>query len=255
MLRRIFGKSKSKKSPDSPAPAVPDGVQIYAIGDIHGRADLLEGVLSAIDHDREASNADRHIEVYLGDYVDRGPASRKVLDMLIERSAQSPNCIFLKGNHEQTVLRFLDDPSILTTWRNHGGYEFLMSYGVTPPSLADEAGCTRCRDDFRDVFPSAHLRFITQLHVSCQFGDYFFAHAGVRPGRTLDEQTEEDLLWIRGEFLESRENFGKVIVHGHTPVDEPEILTNRINLDTGAFATGRLSCLVLAGTHHRLLMA
>ena len=225
---------------------VPDGVCIYAIGDVHGRSDLLDRVFSRIDADLAANPVLRPIHVFLGDYVDRGPDSSGVLDRLISRG-QRHEVICLKGNHELFLLEFLRDPKMLEHWRKYGGLDTLMSYGVAPQFNAGEAQLELLADQLFDSLPASHRDFFARLTTSYSCGDYFFAHAGVRPRVPLDQQREQDLLWIREEFLQSEYDFGKIIVHGHTPVEEPEILPNRINIDTGAYGTGRLTCLILEG--------
>jgi serine/threonine protein phosphatase 1 len=223
---------------------VPEGVRIYAIGDIHGRADLLEQILDRIDADLASNPARTGIEVFLGDYIDRGPASREVLDLLVMRD-RSLRSVFLKGNHESFLTDFLSNPSILDHWQYNGGLETLMSYGITPSINANRAKQAQLADALGQALPESHRQFIGKLEPSFTCGDYFFVHAGVRPGIPLRKQREEDLLWIRQDFLLCEEDFGKIVVHGHTPVPRPDVLPNRINIDTAAFATGQLTCLVL----------
>ncbi len=226
------------------SPRVPDGVRIYAIGDVHGRADLLDQVLSNIDCDLTARPTPRAIHVLVGDYVDRDPILRGVLDRLVER-AQNHELICLKGNHESFLIDFLKTPTVLDAWRHFGGLETLLSYGLAPAVRPDAATQMQLAVDLERVMPAAHRGFLQNLKLSFTCGDFFFAHAGVRPGTPLSQQQEEDVLWIREEFLSCKQEFGKIVVHGHTPVLEPDIRPNRINIDTGAFATGRLTCLIL----------
>ena len=215
---------------------------MYAIGDVHGRADLLARLFSGIDADLAANSTPRAIEVFLGDYIDRGPNSRGVLDLLIARS-QRHETVFLKGNHEVLIEHFLYMPEALATWRQVGGIQTLASYGVRPSFNPDPAEQAALAQRLATALPPAHRQFLASLKRSFSCGDFFFVHAGVRPGVPLSEQTDEDLFWIREKFLRHAEKFEKIIVHGHTPVDEVEFHSNRINVDTGAFATGRLSCL------------
>jgi serine/threonine protein phosphatase 1 len=229
-------------------------MRIYAIGDIHGRLDLLNRALSGIDADLHACPATRAIEVFVGDYVDRGPASREVLDRLIER-ANGHEMVALKGNHERLLLDFLDEPEVLESWQHLGGLETLLSYGLTPSIRNDREGQAKLAEKLNDVFPDAHRQFMKNLRLSFTCGDFFFAHAGVRPGIALPSQQEDDLLWIRDPFLSCKEGFGKVVVHGHTPVLEPEVECNRINIDTGAYVTGRLTCVVIEQDKLMLLEA
>ncbi|WP_100383117.1 metallophosphoesterase family protein [Bradyrhizobium canariense] len=228
-------------------PRLPDGVRVYAFGDIHGRADLLKKMFTMIDADIARNPMERPIEVFLGDYIDRGPDSSHTLDLLIERS-RSRETVFLKGNHEAYCLEVLRDPAKLDEWRQFGGLQTLISYGIQPPlnpSAAEQPGLIRA---FIEAMPHAHLKFLQSLKPSFLCGDFFFVHAGVRPGIPLGEQREADLLWIRNEFLDSDENFGKFVVHGHTPVREPDIRSNRANIDTGAYATGNLTLLTIQGS-------
>jgi serine/threonine protein phosphatase 1 len=225
-------------------PSLPDGVRVYAVGDLHGRADLLRDLVPQIELDLVINPVAKAIVIFLGDYIDRGPASRQVIELLVELE-KSLDVIFLKGNHESFALDFLDNPDVLDRWRNYGGLETLLSYGLTPsirPTQKENAELARA---FAATLPESHHRFLTRLKTSFSCGDFFFVHAGVRPGVPLEEQREEDLLWIRNEFLVSEIDFGKIVVHGHEPVDHPEIRFNRINIDTGAFATGRLTCLII----------
>ena len=227
-------------------PRLPHGLRIYAVSDVHGCADLLRSVFSAIDHHLENSGPARSLHVFLGDYIDRGPASRQTIDLLLERSRRHES-IFLKGNHEAFLLDLLKQPGRMETWKDFGGLQTLVSYGLKPKLRADRDEHRELIDSFRRVLPAPHRQFFRQLRPSFSCGDFFFTHAGVRPGVPLTEQREEDLLWIRDEFLQSEEDFGKFIVHGHTPVTKPDLRANRINIDTGAYATGVLTLLTIEG--------
>jgi serine/threonine protein phosphatase 1 len=211
-------------------PKVPPGSRVYAIGDVHGRVDLLQETLLKIDTHRNAYPIANAIEVMLGDYIDRGPSSFDVIELLSTRVRDGTIC--LKGNHETFLLDFLQDPSVFTPWQHCGGMETLVSYGLDPPL---------------NPSPKNQEKLAAALALCFTLGDYFFVHAGVRPGMDLSYQNAEDLLWIRDDFLSYEGSFGKIVVHGHTPVSEPEIRHNRINLDTAAFASGKLTCAVLEG--------
>lgn len=225
--------------------------RLYVIGDIHGRLDLLERAIAAIRRDVEDVGADG-LTVTLGDYIDRGPESRGVIDRLAHNPFPTPY-VALKGNHEDMLQGFLEMPELGPHWRKQGGGETLSSYGIAPRrSLLGKADC-EAADALRAAMPPAHRRFFDGLAMSFVHGRYFLCHAGVRPGVPLTAQSEEDLLWIRDEFLRSTADFGKIVVHGHTPVPEPEVLPNRINIDTGAFLSGRLTCIVLTDTGYRFL--
>ena len=228
-------------------PRLPDGIRVYAVGDIHGRADLLNQMFAVIDADLASSPVSRSIEVYLGDYVDRGPHSGDTLDLLIER-CHIREAVCLKGNHEAYLLEVLRDPTKLEEWQQFGGLQTLMSYGIQPSLYPDAAEQIELIRMLIKAMPGRHLKFLRSLKPSFVCGDFFFVHAGVRPGISLKEQEEADLLWIRDDFLESKANFGKYIVHGHTPVREPDIRPNRINIDTGAYATGNLTLLRIQGS-------
>jgi serine/threonine protein phosphatase 1 len=228
--------------------------RIYVIGDIHGRLDLLDQIIRKIDLDLKQSPAADAVTVTLGDYVDRGPNSRGVLERLVHDPFPTPY-VPLKGNHEELFESFLGDPSLGNKWRQLGGLETLHSYGVPVSLLMIGKGFGEAANLLRKAVPEAHLAFVSSLRISASSKSFFLCHAGVRPGIPLERQNPEDLLWIRGEFLSSRIDFGKRIVHGHTPAERPEVLANRINIDTGAYMTGRLTCLVLEGEQHRFLVS
>jgi serine/threonine protein phosphatase 1 len=224
----------------------------YVIGDIHGRSDLLDQIVDKIARDIEQDPAAKNLTITLGDYVDRGPDSRGVLDRLA-RNPFPTDYIALKGNHEELFETFLMKPTIGPQWRRLGGLETLHSYKVPVADLMVGKGFEEAAQALRQTLPEAHSAFLGSLKLSLTVGSYFFCHAGVRPGISLEQQRAEDLLWIRGEFLSSEAQFGKIVVHGHTPTQSPEVLVNRINIDTGAFATGRLTCLVIEDTGLRFL--
>lgn len=233
-------------------PCIPAGLRIYAVGDIHGRADLLAPLLARIDADLSTHPIAQPCQVFLGDYIDRGPHSRQVIDLLTARRRRQ-QMLFLRGNHEDFALEFLSDPTKLSEWKQAGGMSTLLSYGVKIADRTDPAGEREAAIAFRRALPPSHVHFLQSLILSFQCGDYFFAHAGARPGIPLRQQHQQDLLWIRDDFLLHEEDFGKVVVHGHTPVTTPDIRPNRINIDTGAYATSRLTCLVLEGDKMRFL--
>jgi serine/threonine protein phosphatase 1 len=235
---------KSSTSRKGRRPRTPVGVRIYAIGDIHGRADLLQDALNRIDIDLAKSPISASIQVFLGDYIDRGPESRQVIDQLVARK-KTHQTVFLKGNHETLLMNFITDPTILGAWERLGGLETLMSYGVVPSINADPISRVKFAANLEKTFPESHRLFFADLKSSFTCGDFFFVHAGVRPGIPLAKQKEEDLLWIRDDFLVCEDDFSKIIVHGHTPVRQPDIRPNRINIDTGAYMTGQLTCLRL----------
>lgn len=235
---------------------VPDGTRVYAIGDIHGRSDLLDKLHKEILNDGQNCDAQRKVVIYLGDYVDRGLDSKGVLDRLTDDTLPGFERVFLKGNHEDALLKFLREPQFGRDWKYYGGLETLMSYGVKQLPLKDDEGAFGiARDELQELLPSTHLRFLSGLAYSHSEGGYFFAHAGVRPGLPLEEQAPEDLMWIREEFLDDPSDFGGVVVHGHTPDEAPVLRDNRIGIDTGAYITGVLTCLVLDGKNRRFLQS
>jgi serine/threonine protein phosphatase 1 len=227
-------------------PKLPDGIRIYAVSDIHGCAEQLKRVFAAIDHHLAHAGPARSLHVFLGDYIDRGPASRQTIELLIERGRRHES-VFLKGNHEAFMFEVLKNPVQLEAWKEVGGLQTLMSYGLVPSIKPDREEQKKLVQGLIQGMPSHHQRFFNNLRPSFVCGDFFFAHAGVKPGVPLQQQREKDLLWIRDEFLQSKQNFGKFVVHGHTPVPKAEIRPNRINIDTGAYATGILTLLTIQG--------
>jgi serine/threonine protein phosphatase 1 len=226
--------------------STPPDTRFYAVGDIHGRADLLIETIERIDNDLERRPIGHSMEVYLGDYVDRGPDAKAVIDLLSARLVNN-RAICLRGNHEELMERFLRDPDHLDAWSQLGGLETLASYGVVPNSGGRETN-RALHDRFCRVFPRTHLLFLQCLKPWLGCGDLVFVHAGIRPGIPFERQQLNDLIWIRGEFLDSKVDHGKLIVHGHTPVPHPDIRANRINIDTGAVWTGNLTCIAIEGT-------
>ena len=235
-----------------------DGRLIYAIGDVHGRVDLLLPLLREIIADAmRSSPRHRPLLVFLGDYVDRGPQSRSVVDLILKlRDNPAFEVRTLKGNHEEGLLAFLADPAFGPTWAAHGGGATLASYGVPLPKQTTDAEAWRiARDMFVDRLPAAHLNWFGELELIIAIGDYAFVHAGVRPERPLAEQDERDVLWIRDDFLESRVPPEKIVVHGHTPDATPGLRHRRLGLDTGAYASGVLTAARLDGGDRRLIQA
>ncbi len=245
---RLFGRktesplTKNVHIPGPPA-TVPPGRRVYAVGDVHGRADLLARLIDSLLADVGKGGFEgRPILVFLGDYVDRGFQSKDVIDILLSERLSSFETYFLKGNHEAAMLQFLGDPSIGPRWVEFGGAETLVSYGVRPPrTRTSMEQWQEASEALHAAVPPEHLHFLTNLDLSVRIGDYVFVHAGVRPGVALDQQTEYDLLWIREEFLGDRRPLGAVIVHGHTPAQQPHRDSRRIGLDTGAYLSGRLT--------------
>jgi serine/threonine protein phosphatase 1 len=230
---------------------------VYAVGDVHGCYDLMKALLAKIAADSAArAQGRRPILIFLGDYVDRGPQSAKVLEALIWLKRRPDLEVrLLKGNHEAAMLGFLDAPEANVAWLDWGGAETLAAYGVTPPAL-DEGplAVTHARDALLAKMPASHLLLLQRLELMVAVGDYAFVHAGVRPGAALAQQTEQDLLWIREGFLDAPGPHEKVIVHGHTWLDErPQLSEHRIGVDTGAYRTGVLTALRLDGAEREAL--
>jgi len=234
--------STTEESFGPPMPRIPPNKRVYAVGDIHGHLDLLQRLQAAIDEDMRVHPCAECVEVYLGDYVDRGPKSAAVVDALIERQA-SRKAVCISGNHEAVMLEALVSREAFSRWLKMGGRETVLSY-VGHQRVLDEGTLW---SHWRAAMTPRHVAFLRELSSYFVCGDYLFVHAGLRPGVALEAQSREDMMWIRREFLDCPDWLGHCVVHGHTPTKEPEVLTNRINIDTGAYASGHLTCLVLEG--------
>lgn len=233
-------------------PSAPDGMRVYAVGDIHGRSDLLNRMLGLIEADA-AEHADATAEViFLGDYIDRGIDSRGVIQRFCQPMPHGMKATFMRGNHESVMMQFLDgDLEILSGWTRFGGLATLASYGIAPAIM--QKGAAAVFAALNEKLPDEHRAFLNATRISETRGDYFFAHAGARPGIPLTQQSDEDCLWIRRDFLEGARPFEKTVVHGHSVQFEPDIGPTRIGIDTGAYATGKLTCLVLQGAEQVFL--
>ncbi len=252
ILQRLFA------APKRAAPAAaPEGVTLYVIGDVHGRLDLLHALLRKIAYDAARSGDGETRElIFLGDYVDRGPDSKGVIDLILSTIAERDfwTVTALKGNHEAALLNFMEDPGSWPGWSQFGARETLSSYGVDPPDWqGGEEDWARASRELSGAVPAAHKAFLRDLELTAERGDYLCVHAGVRPGQPLDRQIEQDLLWIRDDFLSSTRRLEKVIVHGHTPAEEAYLGDHRIGLDTGAYATSLLTAVKLKGTERTLI--
>lgn len=239
--------------------AAPPGMRLYAIGDVHGRLDLLERMHDAIAAEIERDRPDDWRIVHLGDYVDRGPDSKGVLDLVVALTARDPRMIALAGNHDIGFLDFLAEPRTDGLFFRFGGIETARSYGVPLAPAAGRVvmmGESALREGhavLRQAVPRAHVELLGALPRFVEFGDFFFCHAGIRPGIPLARQDPEDLIWIRRDFLDWPSPHPRVIVHGHTPSAEAQIMPNRVNVDTLAYESGRLTAFVVEGTDKRLL--
>ena len=251
-----FLKRKTIVTPPT-APSVPNDVTVWAVGDVHGCLDLLVALVAAIRADARQSSERKTVVVVLGDYIDRGPDSRGVLRYLAALSnEESIEWRFLKGNHEETMLKFLSDPTVGQQWCDYGGDATLASYGLRLPQMRHrvEAWAHVAADLDHHLTP-AERQFLERLELSITIGDYFFAHAGARPGEALDRQTGEDLMWIRRTFLDSPVGFERIVVHGHTPEAEVHSDGRRVGVDTRAYASGVLSALRLSGRTRETVQA
>lgn len=239
-----------------PSPEAVDATAVYAIADIHGRLDLMNAMEAAIHVDIEVTRPERAVICYLGDYVDRGPHSAQVIERLSSSFDDEVPRIFLKGNHEHRMLEFLDDPIANgPSWLKFGGREALESDGLSVPEQPGDADWPALRDKLLNALPTAHLDFLRNLRLAFIWRDYLFVHAGVDPGKPLNEQSAHDLMWIREPFLSSDADWGACVVHGHVIVEEPVFRANRIGIDTGAYRSGQLTCLVVSGGGTRLLQS
>lgn len=236
--------SSSAAHRHSVAASLPAGTRVYAVGDIHGRADLLAETIARIEEDQQRRPVAQAVEIYLGDYVDRGPDSRSVIDMLAARLVRH-GAVCLRGNHDALLDAFIHDFATLEIWRPLGALATLASYGVVPESGRDSDRDMHAR--FLNALPRAHVLFLQCLRDSFVCGDFLFVHAGIRPGVAIEHQRARDLMWIRGEFLDSPLDHGTFVVHGHTPVPHLDIRHNRVNIDTGAWKTGVLTCIAIEG--------
>ncbi len=254
MFDRLIAALRRQPNQDS-GPQTPKGVALYAIGDIHGRADLLEPLLEAAK--RDAASGKKTIVVGLGDYVDRGPDTPGVVDQLLDLVGRPGiETQFLRGNHDQLLLNFLDDHTLGPYWRRVGGRETLDAYGVEAPATRKYMDrWLEARDAFAANLPERHHAFFRDLNLTFTWGDYFFAHAGAQPGIPLEEQTAQDLMWIRQPFLEDDSCFERIVVHGHTPALDAHADHRRVGLDTGAYMTGMLSACRFEGRTRLLIQA
>lgn len=251
MFRKLL--SKLPKTGSAPSASIAAGRRIYAIGDIHGRDDLLEQLLDQIAADDAGRPPAETTLIFLGDLVDRGPSSAQVVERLLRLQATRSNVHFLLGNHEEVFLLALSgDLEALRFFTRIGGRETILSYGLTP-SEYDSLDYLELMEAFQARVPQAHIDFITGFEDLIEIGDYAFVHAGVQPTVPLAEQKTSDLRWIRNEFVNFRGNFERIIVHGHTIAENVEWRSNRIGIDTGAFASGRLTALGLEGVEQWLV--
>ena len=232
---------------DSAGPSIPAGYRVYAIGDVHGRADLVDELLARIEADHAERGPAKTVIVFLGDLIDRGPDSARVIERLRTYTPHGTRLVFLTGNHEEVLLRLLRGESQhLRDWLRFGGAECAKSYGIDPSSLK-RLDPQRAIRQLRDKIPVTHRTFLESFVDTFRLGSYLFVHAGIRPGVQMAEQSQTDLRWIRAPFLEDDCDHGVVVVHGHTIAEEIQVRNNRIGLDTGAYRSGVLTALGLEG--------
>jgi serine/threonine protein phosphatase 1 len=245
MLKRLFAKR--------PAPSLPPGRRVYAVGDIHGRLDLFDALLGSIATDN-AKRCAAHVDlILLGDLIDRGPESAGVVRRAMEKPAWVTQLVALMGNHEEAMVEALNgNLDMARIWLRVGGQAALTSWGIDFSQL-DEAHTEEIIVVARRLVPQVERAWLSRMRTSYTLGDYHFVHAGVRPGIALSRQTTKDAYWIRDDFLASRAHHGAMIVHGHSISPDVETLDNRIGIDTGAYVTGRLTALCLEGSDRWLL--
>lgn len=232
----------------------PDGQRIYAIGDLHGRADLLKQMHAMILQDAALHHPMGNVVVYMGDYLDRGPYVQDTLDELLGGLPDGFTTYYLRGNHEQIFLDFLKEPAILPAWIDLGGLWTLISYGIRPgPPPHTPERCEQLRNDLIANMPDKHLSFLQFLRLHIQLGDYLFVHAGIRPDAPLDQQNPDDLLWMRDTARLGYQEQEFMLVNGHTIAQEPTLRPYRLGIDTGAYATGVLTCAVFEESRIRFL--
>jgi serine/threonine protein phosphatase 1 len=257
--KAMFSSLLKRKSPvrAPETPRVPDGEIVWAIGDVHGRLDLLKPLIDAIRVDAATSDARLKTVIFLGDYIDRGPDSRGVIQYLATMPKdEGIQWRFLKGNHEEAMLDFLNDPAEGAKWCEYGGDAALASYGLKPPEMKHRVEAwARVAADLDHKVSAAERGFLENLEFSLSIGDYFFTHAGARPGQPLDRQTQRDLMWIRNSFLDSDAPFEKVVVHGHTATETVYADHRRIGIDTKAYVSGILSAVRLEGDARTFLQS
>ncbi len=242
LFRRLFG-----SQPSALPPALPAGYRLYAVGDVHGREDLLIDLLERIEADHRSRGRAKCVLVFLGDLIDRGPSSAQVVERLRTLSIPSTRLVFLSGNHEEVLLRIVEgNAQLLTDWLKFGGAECLRSYGADPEHIRS-LGPRKAVEAVRSAIPDEHLEFLRSFDDTFRAGDFLFVHAGIRPGLPLHEQAPADLRWIREPFLSDLVDHGFVIVHGHTIREKVEERINRIGIDTGAYRFGVLTALCLEG--------
>lgn len=255
LMRKKHTKVLDSSVADDSIAQLPENLRIYAVGDIHGRLDLLDSLLGQISE--ECAQAPEKLKtqlIFLGDYIDRGPHSKEVIDRLLQPMPGCLQPIFLLGNHEFVFKSLFSDATHFAGWLQFGGYNTLLSYGVSCPAgrLTLER-MTQIQEGLKEKVPASHHEFLSQLQLYSVKGDYLFVHAGVNPQKTFAEQTQDDYLWSRRGFLDVMHAWEKKVIHGHTIYPQVEVTPLRIGIDTGAYASDVLTALVLEGNQWRTL--
>ncbi|MFS0738649.1 metallophosphoesterase family protein [Sphingomonas sp. 1P06PA] len=242
VLRRIL-----KRAPEPASWTIPDGQRVYAVGDIHGRADLLGSLIEQIEADDRHRGPALTTIIFLGDLIDRGADSRGVVERLMALKAERPRVRILLGNHEEVMLKALaGDRQALRMLIRIGGRSTLISYGIGEGEI-DAGSFDDLGQRLEAAVPDTHVKFLSGFEDHVRIGDYLFVHAGIRPGVAIERQRTSDLRWIRGDFLDHDGKHGLVVVHGHSVTEAVDERHNRIGIDTGAFASGRLTALGIEG--------
>jgi serine/threonine protein phosphatase 1 len=251
ILSRLF----SRPTKQTALPAIPEGRRVYAIGDVHGCLSLFDRLLARIDADNEARHPADVTLILLGDLVDRGPDSAGVVERAIQLQDRGGDFRWLLGNHEEVFLKALSgDPAAMRYFVRIGGGPTIHSYGLDGDEYRGMA-FDELAEAFPRLVPERHRRFLQSAEEKIAIGDYLFVHAGIRPGVGIEQQRSSDLRWIRDDFLDDGSDHGCVVVHGHTIFDEVQVRPNRIGIDTGAYATGRLTAVGLQGTERWFITA
>lgn len=244
VFKRLFGSVRQDTHRNW---ALPEGRRVYAIGDIHGRRDLLDALIAMIDADDATRGPAQTRLVFLGDLADRGAESRGVIERLMTLREEGRDVIFIAGNHEELFVKAWEcERGIAAVFNRAGGRETLLSYGVSAEEYDAWSG-REMIEKVGHIVPRAHIDFLKSFEDWHREGDYLFVHAGIRPGIPVEDQDAEDLRWIRREFTDSRVDHGCMVIHGHTITEDVDVWPNRIGIDTGAYASGKLTAIGLEG--------
>lgn len=247
-IRKIMGRSSEVR-----VPVLTPGERVYAVGDIHGRIDLFDSLIEAIERDDAGRHPSRTTIILLGDLIDRGPNSAAVVARAQEW-AQRREIEFIKGNHEEMLVASMTDREVLRGFLKYGGRETILSYGIDRQALR-EADFEQLQNMMSEAIPQQDIDFLDGFKKFVRKGDYLFVHAGIRPETPIEDQKGSDCRWIREPFLSYAGDFGAVVVHGHTITQEPQVRGNRIGIDTGAFMHGTLTAIGIEGADRWFIQA